>query len=139
MTISSTDIERMARQIIGIIREIQESDELPADISYFGQLHDHMDANVGWSDEIDALPTDDWAAVQNRVNELLRDNVMPVTVTITLDVNANEWAGRHTGVATAVKLDAATQTRIYREVRAHVENVIRDLYEDQGWIAASKV
>ncbi len=71
MTITAADIDRMAKHMLAIIREIQEADELPADITDFGQLHDHMDANVGWSDEIDALPIEDWIAVQDRVNGML--------------------------------------------------------------------
>ena len=72
MTITTrTDIDRMAQHVVGIIREIQEAGELPADVTDFGQLHDHFDANVGWSDEIDALPHMQWAAVQDRVTELL--------------------------------------------------------------------
>ena len=72
MTITTrTDIDRMAQHVVGIIMEIQEAGELPADVTDFGQLHDHFDANVGWSDEIDALPHMQWAAVQDRVTELL--------------------------------------------------------------------
>ncbi len=71
ITITTADIERMARHIVRIIREIQEADELPTEITSFGQLHDHMDANVGWSEEIDTLPIEDWCAVQDRVNTML--------------------------------------------------------------------
>jgi hypothetical protein len=71
MTITAADINRMARHMMQTIREIQEADELPTDITSFGQLHDHMDANVGWSDEIDALPITEWAAVQERVDTML--------------------------------------------------------------------
>jgi hypothetical protein len=71
MTITTADADRMARHMMQIIREIQEAGELPTDITEFGQLHDHIDANVGWSDEIDDLPIEDWITVQARVDALL--------------------------------------------------------------------
>jgi hypothetical protein len=72
MTITTADRDRMAAQMLQTIREIQEAGELPATLSGFGVLHDHFDANVGWSDEIDSLGHDDWADVQNRVDELIK-------------------------------------------------------------------
>lgn len=64
------DVDRMAGEIVAQIERMKQYGELPANVR-FSDLHDHFDANVGWSDEIDALPTDQWAAVQQRVDDLL--------------------------------------------------------------------
>lgn len=61
---------------------------------------------------------------------------MHVNVNFTLDIDPDEWEGRIAGVPVPVDPhDPDTVDRITKQVRAHVENVIRDLYTDQGWIA----
>jgi|688.fasta_scaffold2321274_1 hypothetical protein len=61
---------------------------------------------------------------------------MFINVNFTLNINPNEWEGRASGVpAEVVDInDPDIVDRISKEVRAHAENVIRDLYEDMGWI-----
>lgn len=63
---------------------------------------------------------------------------MHVSVHFDLEIDPAEWEGRHRGVAQPVRLDHTTLIRITNEVRAHAENVIRDLYEDQGWAVAEQ-
>lgn len=65
------DVERLALEIFADVESMKERGLLPRDLKDFGDLHSHFDANVGWSAEIDALPTEVWAAVQQRVSELL--------------------------------------------------------------------
>lgn len=69
--VGQADIDRMAAFIVAEINLMKDCGNLPANLRDFGDLHDHFDANVGWSDEIDALNTDVWAAVQAQVNTLL--------------------------------------------------------------------
>jgi 23S rRNA U2552 (ribose-2'-O)-methylase RlmE/FtsJ len=61
---------------------------------------------------------------------------MHINVNFTLNINPNEWEGRASGVPTAAVdiNDPDTWARIRKEVRAHAENVICDLYTDMGWI-----
>ena len=70
--VGQADIDRMAAFIVAEIDLMKDCGSLPANLRDFGDLHDHFDANVGWSDEIDALTTDVWAAVQAQVNILLK-------------------------------------------------------------------
>lgn len=58
---------------------------------------------------------------------------MHVNVSFTLDIDPNEWEGRLTGVPVAVNVsDERTAERIRKEVRAHAEEVVRNLYFDMG-------
>lgn len=62
---------------------------------------------------------------------------MHINICFTLNINPNEWEGRMKGVPVTVDVyDPDFVQRITEEVRAHAENVIRDLYEDQGWATA---
>jgi hypothetical protein len=61
---------------------------------------------------------------------------MYININFTLDIDTAEWEGRRQGAPTPVDInDPDVVDRISKEVRAHAENVIRDLYEDMGWIA----
>ena len=40
-------------------------------ITSFGMLHDYIDANVGWSDNFDSLPLDEWQALTELVDSML--------------------------------------------------------------------
>jgi hypothetical protein len=64
-------IEDWARQVIRMINRMQDDKELPAAVGSFDALHDHFDANVGWSDEMDTLPAEVWQLVTVRVSQLL--------------------------------------------------------------------
>lgn len=60
---------------------------------------------------------------------------MHINVSFTLNIDPDEWEGRIAGVPVPVDVhDPDFVQRITEEVRAHAENVIRDLYTDQGWI-----
>lgn len=60
---------------------------------------------------------------------------MRVSVQFELDIEPAEWVGRLRGVPVPVdETNQALAERITAEVRAHVEDVIRSLYFDQGWI-----
>ena len=59
---------------------------------------------------------------------------MKITVHLELDVNPDEWEGRRQGVAVKTAHNSDTYIRIANEVRSHVNNVISDLYADQGWL-----
>ncbi len=41
-------------------------------VTCFTELRSQIDADAGWSPEVDALPKEDWAAVQWRVTDILR-------------------------------------------------------------------
>ena len=41
-------------------------------VTCFSELRSQIDADAGWSPEVDALPREDWAAVQWRVTDILR-------------------------------------------------------------------
>jgi hypothetical protein len=56
---------------------------------------------------------------------------MRVEVSFALEVDTAEWMDRN-GDAAGYGSDA--RQVVAGEVRAHAENVVRDLYEDQGWI-----
>ena len=61
---------------------------------------------------------------------------MKVRVSFTLDIDVNEWEGRHRGIPVDGVVDVHNPTvylRITNQVREHAENVVRALYEDQGW------
>lgn len=71
ITTTKTRIDRLAGQMLATIRELQSDGTLPYGITTFSQLHDYMDANVGWGDEVDALSTDDRNRLFYAVNDLL--------------------------------------------------------------------
>jgi len=56
---------------------------------------------------------------------------MNVTVTFTLTIDPAEWATTSASTVDPESPDA--MDRIAAEVRAHAENVVRDLYADMGW------
>ena len=64
-----------AVQVLQQIRRAQAAGDLP-DVSGFGELHDHIDANVGWGDVIDGLEHDQWAAVTDIVHGLLKSGAL---------------------------------------------------------------
>ena len=56
---------------------------------------------------------------------------MYVNVSFTLDIDPAEWACTS---ASTIRPDAPdAMGRIADEVRAHAENVVRDLFADMGW------
>jgi hypothetical protein len=56
---------------------------------------------------------------------------MHVNVNFTLNIDPAEWA---TTSASTIRPDAPdAMERIADEVRAHAENVVRDLFADMGW------
>ena len=63
---------------------------IPNDVHSFGQLHDYFDANVGWSDEIDGLGTDDWADLQNHVNDRMQERHLKKMYPEGLDPDAKQ-------------------------------------------------
>jgi hypothetical protein len=60
-----------AETIVDRINRLVDDGQLPR-ITDFAELHDHGDANVGWSEEIDALEHEAWVHTQWLVNDLLR-------------------------------------------------------------------
>ncbi|MBU8841533.1 hypothetical protein [Mycolicibacterium goodii] len=64
-------IDRLARQVVDQIEGLVRDGTVPQ-VTCFSELHSRIDANVGWSPEIDTLPPEDWAAVQWRVTDILR-------------------------------------------------------------------
>ncbi len=60
---------------------------------------------------------------------------MHVTVKLDLDINVSEWITRNSDQsAVGATIPPHIRAKVSEEVQAHVENVIRDLYFDQGWI-----
>ena len=60
---------------------------------------------------------------------------MQVPVSFTLDIDPAEWAT--TSASTTINPEAPdAMDRIAAEVRAHAENVVRDLFTDMGWTSA---
>ena len=57
---------------------------------------------------------------------------MNVTINFSLPIEINAWVYRNGGPIVAKTADL--HERVAAEVQAHAENVIRDLYEDMGWI-----
>lgn len=62
-----------------------------------------------------------------------------VHVSFMLNIDLAEWVGRHKGIPADIDfsddsgVDRLAAT-VAREVQAHAENVIRDLYTDMGWL-----
>lgn len=72
VTITPEKAWEIAKDILAEIRALQADGELPKTINSFGQLHDHMDANVDWNNkEVESLPIDDWFWVQDIVHKML--------------------------------------------------------------------
>lgn len=67
-------IDRYAQEVVRQIHTLVAAGTLPRDVLCFSDLHYHMDANEGWGEELDALTPDGWAAVQERVTDILRSN-----------------------------------------------------------------
>ena len=63
-------VDDHAQFIVSRIRQMVAGG-LPA-ITDFGELHDHFDANVGWSEQIDELDPFTWAWITWRVTDILR-------------------------------------------------------------------
>lgn len=56
---------------------------------------------------------------------------MNVNVSFTLNIDPAEWACTSASTINPESPDA--MDRIAAEVRAHAENVVRDLFHDMGW------
>jgi len=64
-------IDRLARQVVSQIDTLV-SQRTIRQVVCFSELRYQIDVDTGWSPEVDALPTEDWAAVQWRVTDILR-------------------------------------------------------------------
>ena len=60
---------------------------------------------------------------------------MKVTINFTLDIDPAAWATR--SGATSTIIPGMELFRVEDEVRAHAENVVRDLFADMGWTVES--
>jgi hypothetical protein len=70
--VTPADFDRMATEVVTGIRAMQNDGVLPEELTEFSELHSHIDANVGWSEEIDDLEVEQWAEVQQRVDAQLK-------------------------------------------------------------------
>ena len=94
-TTTDSRLETIAQAMLDEVREMQTQPLLPwkgkyfllPDVRSFSELHDYFDANVWW--EAESFEDDYWftdeghdlyRAIQDRVDELLRDNVRPSIV-----------------------------------------------------------
>lgn len=66
-------IDALAACVVGQIQQLVNQRRIPR-VTEFSELHGHFDANTGWGNDIDALTSQDWAAVQWRVTDRLRIN-----------------------------------------------------------------
>lgn len=64
-------IDRLAREVVGQIDNLASQGTI-RQVVCFSELRYQIDADTGWSPEVDALPAEDWAAVQWRVTDILR-------------------------------------------------------------------
>lgn len=64
-------IDRLAREIRAQIDTLVKQGTIHQ-VTCFSELRSQIDADAGWSPEVDALPKEDWAAVQWRVTDILR-------------------------------------------------------------------
>lgn len=64
-------IDRLARQVVSQIDTLVSQGTV-CPVVCFSELRNQIDVDTGWSPEVDALPTEDWAAVQWRVTDILR-------------------------------------------------------------------
>lgn len=62
----------MVRQIRTMEGNVTNSrGELLPVVTSFAMLHDYFDANLGWSDDIDALPISEWHSLVDLVDSIL--------------------------------------------------------------------
>ena len=61
-----------ANTIIAAISYLTQTGTIGRPVTDFGELHDFVDANTGWSKSIDQLDHDQWTYVQWLVADLLR-------------------------------------------------------------------
>ena len=64
-------IDRLAREVVEQIDNLASQGTI-RQVVCFSELRYQIDADTGWSPEVDALPAEDWAAVQWRVTDILR-------------------------------------------------------------------
>lgn len=70
--LTDKQMQRYADDMLAEIAMMQDGGTLPDTVPGFAFLHDYFDANVGWGDEIDNLPHDQWAALADAVDARLR-------------------------------------------------------------------
>ena len=80
MTVTEADLVRLTMEVLAKIRDMQVNGysfgseyqgRLPM-VSSFEELHDHFDANLGWSDELDEADVSVFNEVSTRVDKVLR-------------------------------------------------------------------
>jgi hypothetical protein len=64
------EVNDYARDVLDEIYRLQRMGDLPA-VNGFDELHEHVDANVGWSDATDKMESGEWFAIAERVDEVL--------------------------------------------------------------------
>ena len=67
------EMDAMADQMMDRVNQMKRDGKIPRDLDDFAHLHDYIDANVGWGEDIDEnLHSDDYIRLQDVVHRRLR-------------------------------------------------------------------